>query len=78
MLKDGKIFTFNLLSKFIRGEINQRGIIMVTPVNRVAYAYLQESRPEPQDKNNEPTINGRRNILKKLLNKFLKFSNSTN
>lgn len=51
---------------------------MVTPVNRVAYAYLQESRPEAQDKNDESIINGRQNILKKLLNKFLKFSRSTN
>lgn len=51
---------------------------MVTPVNRVAYAYLQESRSEPQGKNDEPTFEGSRNILKRLLSKFLKFSRSNN
>lgn len=49
---------------------------MVTPVNRVAYAYLQESISESQDKNDKITIEGSQNILKKLLNKFLKFSRS--
>lgn len=49
---------------------------MVTPVNRVAYAYLQESITETQNKSNDTTIEHSQNILKKLLNKFLKFSRS--
>lgn len=51
---------------------------MVTPVNRVAYAYLQESISEPQSKNNESAVAGSKTILKRLLNMFLKFSRNNN